>query len=85
MELEPEEEVEYDRNREIFTSYLRRHRITMRGEKVLGRDVHIERVENPRVEMDQHYYNPENNKLKKMGVPVDETPPKSTVTLLYEK
>ena len=42
-----------------------------RGEKVLGRDVHIERVENPRVEMDQHYYNPENNKLKKMGyVPV---------------
>ena len=31
VELEPEEEVEYDRNREIFTSYLKRHRITMRG------------------------------------------------------
>ena len=31
VELEPEEEIEYDRNREIFTSYLRRHRITMRG------------------------------------------------------
>ena len=42
-----------------------------RGEKVLGRDVHIERVENPRVEMDQHYYNPENKKLRNMGyVPV---------------
>lgn len=31
VELEPEEEEEYRRNREIFTSYLRRHRITMRG------------------------------------------------------
>ncbi len=31
VELEPEEESEYHRNREIFTSYLRRHRITMRG------------------------------------------------------
>ena len=31
VELEPEEEVEYDRNREIFISYLRRHRITMKG------------------------------------------------------
>ncbi len=31
VELEPEEEEEYHRNREIFTSYLRRHRITMRG------------------------------------------------------
>ena len=31
VELEPEEEIEYNRNREIFTSYLRRHRITMRG------------------------------------------------------
>ena len=31
VELEPEEEDEYHRNREIFISYLRRHRITMRG------------------------------------------------------
>ncbi len=31
VELEPEEEQEYNRNREIFISYLRRHRITMRG------------------------------------------------------
>ena len=31
VELEPEEEIEYNRNHEIFTSYLRRHRITMRG------------------------------------------------------
>ena len=38
-----------------------------RGEKILGKEVNIERVENPRVEMDQHYYNPENKKLKTMG------------------
>ena len=38
-----------------------------RGEKILGKEVKIERVENPRVEMDQHYYNPENKKLKTMG------------------
>ena len=31
VELEPEEAVEYDRNREIFLTYLRRHRITMKG------------------------------------------------------
>ncbi len=31
VELEQEEEEEYDRNREIFTSYLRKHRITMKG------------------------------------------------------
>ena len=31
VELEPEEEEEYRRNREIFISYLRRHRITMKG------------------------------------------------------
>ncbi len=31
VELEPEEEEEYNRNREIFLSYLRRHRLTMKG------------------------------------------------------
>ena len=31
VDLEQEEEEEYERNREIFISYLRKHRITMRG------------------------------------------------------
>lgn len=31
VELEQEEEEEYERNHEIFVSYLRRHRITMKG------------------------------------------------------
>jgi len=31
VNLEPEEEEEYERNRSKFVSYLRRHRITMRG------------------------------------------------------
>ena len=31
VDLEQEEEEEYERNREIFISYLRNHRITMRG------------------------------------------------------
>ncbi|MEM0157685.1 MAG: DEAD/DEAH box helicase family protein [Thermoplasmataceae archaeon] len=31
VDLEPEEEEEYERNRNIFISYLRHHRITLRG------------------------------------------------------
>ncbi len=31
VDLEQEEEEEYEKNRQIFTSYLRKHRITMRG------------------------------------------------------
>ncbi|MHB8360602.1 MAG: DEAD/DEAH box helicase family protein [Thermoplasmataceae archaeon] len=31
VDLEQEEEEEYERNRDIFTSYLRKHRITMKG------------------------------------------------------
>ncbi len=31
VDLEPEEEEEYDRNRSIFLRYLRKHRITMKG------------------------------------------------------
>ena len=31
VDLEPEEEEEYEKNRNIFISYLRRHRITLRG------------------------------------------------------
>jgi superfamily II DNA or RNA helicase len=31
VDLEPEEEEEYERNRKTFISYLRKHRITMRG------------------------------------------------------
>lgn len=31
VDLEPEEEEEYDKNRRIFINYLRRHRITLRG------------------------------------------------------
>lgn len=31
VELEPEEEKEYMKNREIFTSYLRKHRVSMKG------------------------------------------------------
>lgn len=37
------------------------------GEKILGREVEIKHVENPRVEKDQHYYNPEHKKLKELG------------------
>ena len=31
VELEPEEEEEYEKNRQIFITYLRKHRITMKG------------------------------------------------------
>ncbi|MGC8609719.1 MAG: NAD-dependent dehydratase, partial [Thermoplasmata archaeon] len=32
-----------------------------------GKDISIEHVENPRVEKEEHYYNPEHEKLKRLG------------------
>lgn len=37
------------------------------GEKILGRNVEVSHVPNPRLEKDQHYYNPEHKKLKDLG------------------
>lgn len=37
------------------------------GESILGRNIKISHVENPRVEKDQHYYNPEHRKLRELG------------------
>lgn len=41
--------------------------VAERGEKNFGRHIDVSHVDNPRVEQDQHYYNPEHVKLKELG------------------
>ena len=42
--------------------------ITAETGKLLGYDVEIKNIENPRVELEEHYYNPTYQRLKKLGV-----------------
>lgn len=37
------------------------------GEKEFGLDVKVENIENPRIEPEVHYYNPQHEKLKRLG------------------
>ena len=38
-----------------------------RGEKLFNYEIKVDHLDNPRVEKDQHYYNPEHRKLKELG------------------
>src|SRR3954467_4696609 len=42
--------------------------LTRRSASELGYDVSIEHVENPRVELEEHYYNAANTKLRELGL-----------------
>jgi UDP-sulfoquinovose synthase len=42
--------------------------MTVRVGKSLGYDVHVEHIENPRKEMEEHYYNPTYHGLMELGV-----------------
>jgi hypothetical protein len=37
------------------------------GEKILNKEIEISHVPNPRLEKEQHYYNPEHKKLRELG------------------
>jgi UDP-sulfoquinovose synthase len=49
-------------------SVLELAQLVQRGGSELGYDVEIENVENPRVELEEHYYNAANTKLRDLGL-----------------
>jgi UDP-sulfoquinovose synthase len=57
----------YNQFTEQFT-VLELAELTRRAATELGYDVDIENVENPRVEMEEHYYNAANTKLRDLGL-----------------
>jgi nucleoside-diphosphate-sugar epimerase len=58
--------------------------VKKKADKITGRVTKIDHIKNPRMEKEEHYYNPEHNKLKEMGYMQSKTLDEEIGTILED-